>query len=132
VKISKKARRDAKQLFNDCKVDGLLNEGRVREAVSAVAARKPRGYLGILHQFQRLVRLEVERRTARVQSAVVLSPTLKTSVQANLTRRHGEGLQFEFVQNPALVGGMRIQVGSDVYDGSVHARLANLEENLTR
>ena len=34
-----------------------------------------------------------------------------------------------FAQNPALIGGMRIKVGSDVYDGSVQARLAALQES---
>jgi F0F1-type ATP synthase delta subunit len=28
-----------------------------------------------------------------------------------------------------LIGGLRIQVGSDVYDGSVRARLASLEQS---
>jgi F-type H+-transporting ATPase subunit delta len=33
---------------------------------------------------------------------------------------------LQFVQNPDLIGGMRVKVGSDVYDGSVRAGLANL------
>ena len=33
-----------------------------------------------------------------------------------------------FGHRPALIGGMRIQVGSDVYDGSVRAGLAALEK----
>ncbi|MBI1841861.1 MAG: F0F1 ATP synthase subunit delta, partial [Verrucomicrobia bacterium] len=43
--------------------------------------------------------------------------------------RHGPGLQLSFEQNPALIGGLRIQVGSDVYDGSVAARLHELSES---
>jgi F-type H+-transporting ATPase subunit delta len=35
-----------------------------------------------------------------------------------------------FIVTPALLGGMRIKVGSDVYDGSVRARLAALEARL--
>jgi F-type H+-transporting ATPase subunit delta len=37
-------------------------------------------------------------------------------------------LNISFVQNPALLGGLRIRVGSDVYDGSVRARLESLRE----
>ena len=36
MKISKQARRDAKQLFNVCKVSGVLDENRVRQTVGAV------------------------------------------------------------------------------------------------
>jgi F-type H+-transporting ATPase subunit delta len=38
-------------------------------------------------------------------------------------------LNFIFAQNPALLGGIRVQVGGDVYDGSVQARLAALRES---
>jgi F-type H+-transporting ATPase subunit delta len=38
-------------------------------------------------------------------------------------------LNINFVQNPALIGGLRIKVGSDVYDGSVQARLNKLAES---
>jgi len=46
MKISKQARRDAKQLFRSCLSKGVLDEQRVRDTVSAVAKGKPRGYLG--------------------------------------------------------------------------------------
>ena len=129
MKISKQARRDAKQLFRNCLVNGLLEEDRVRQTVQLVIAQKPRRYVVILSQFQRLVKLEVARRTAKVESATALSPALQESVRANLAREYGAGLNLSFSQNPALIGGMRVQVGSDVYDGSVRARLNALEES---
>ena len=128
MKISKQARRDAKQLFRSCVSNGLLDENRVREAVQAVIAEKPRGYMAILAQFQRLVKLDLDRRTAKVESAVALSPEQQTAVQGSLSRKYGAGLNISFAQDPALLGGLRIQVGSDVYDGSVRARLENLRE----
>lgn len=127
MKISKQARRDAKQLFNVCKVSGVLDDARVRKTVSVVIAQKPRGYVGILSHFQRLVKLDIERRTARVESAVALSGALQESVKANLGKRYGAGLSISFAVNPALIGGLRVKVGSDVYDGSVKARLTELE-----
>jgi F0F1-type ATP synthase delta subunit len=36
-------------------------------------------------------------------------------------------LNFSFAQNQSLIGGMRIRVGSDVYDSSVQAKLALLQ-----
>jgi F-type H+-transporting ATPase subunit delta len=129
MKISKQARRDAKQLFHSCVSNGLLDEARVRQAVQAVLAQKPRGYAGILSHLQRLVKLDVQRRTARVESAAPLSPELQSAMQANLARRYGAGLDISFTQNAALIGGLRVQVGSDVYDGSVKARLEALRES---
>ena len=129
MKISKQARRDAKQLFNVCKVSGVLDEGRVRQTVTAVIAQKPRGFVGILSHFQRLVKLDIERRSATVESAVVASEALQSSVKANLAQRYGQGLNVTFAVNPSLIGGLRVKVGSDVFDGSVKARLAELESS---
>ena len=130
MKISKQARRDAKSLFQTCKVNGLLEDNRARQAVSAVIARKPRGYVAILHHFQRLVKLDLDRRTARVENAVETPPELMNSIRANLERRYGSGLNISFGTNPGLIGGLRIKVGSDVYDGSVKARLEALQSSL--
>jgi F-type H+-transporting ATPase subunit delta len=129
MKISKQARRDGKTLFNVCKVAGVLDENRVRQTVTAVIAKKPRGYVAILSHFQRLVKLDIERRTARVENSVETAPALMESIKANLTKRYGPGLSVQFWVNPELIGGLRIKVGSDVFDGSVKARLAELEAN---
>lgn len=127
MKISKQSRRDAKQLFRACQVGGQIDDGRVRQTVSLVIAKKPRGYLGTLSQLQRLVKLDLERRTARVESAVALSPEAQSGVRTNLTQKYGSNLILGFAVRPDLIGGLRVQVGSDVYDGSVQARLNNLE-----
>ena len=128
MKISKQARRDAKQLFHSCVNNGTLDEGRVKQAVTAVIAQKPRGYVAILSQLQRLVKLDLDRRTAKVESATELSPEQRQLVDVELNAKYGAGLNLTFSQNPALLGGLRIQVGSDVYDGSVRARLEALRE----
>ena len=130
MKITKQARRDAKQLFNTCKVGGLMDEARVRQLVGAVIAQKPRGYLGILSHFQRLVKLDIERRAARVESAVSVSDAMLQSVKANLAKRYGAGLNVSCTVNPELIGGLRVKIGSDVFDGSVRGRLAALEDSL--
>jgi|SRR4051812_29677789 F-type H+-transporting ATPase subunit delta len=128
MKSPKQSRREAKQLFRSCVVNGQLQEDRARKVVEQVITLKPRGYLGIVDHFRRLLKLEIERRTAKVESATPLPPDLQASVQAGLAKIYGPGLQLSFSQNPSLLAGMRIKVGSDVYDGSVQARLAALEQ----
>jgi F-type H+-transporting ATPase subunit delta len=128
VKISKQTQREAKQLFRACLIRGRVDENRVRQAVQRVAAAKPRGYLGLLEHFRRLLRLDAARRQARVESAVPLTPELQTRLVQNLARQYGEGLDLSFVVNPGLIGGVRVRVGSDILDGSVQGRLQALAE----
>ena len=129
MKVTGQAKRDAAQLFRLCLVNGLLDENRARQVVRQLAQGRPRGYLGILTHFRRLVRLDADRHTARIESAVPLPADLQTRVQSGLAKLYGPGLSASFADDPALIGGMRIQVGSDVYDGSVRARLAALERS---
>ncbi len=128
MKISKQARREAKSLFRAAQSNGVLDEKRALQVVDAVLASKPRAYVAVLSHFQRLVKLDIDRRTAVVESVVALDEAQQNGVKSALAKRYGAGLNFSFAQNPALIGGMRIKVGSDVYDGSVQSRLAQLQE----
>ena len=129
MKISKRAKREAKQLFRFCLVDGVLDENRVRQVVQRVVAAGRRDRPAILSHFRRLVRLDLARHTATIESATPLPADLQGAVEASLTRRYGGRLTTAFAHLPALIGGMRIQVGSDVYDGSVRAGLMELEKS---
>src|SRR5580658_8141601 len=126
MKISKQSRRDARELFRTCMVRDALDENRARQAVAVVVQKKPRGYIAILSHFERLIRLEVARRTATIVSATMLPPQAQAAIQGDLTRQYGPGLAFQFTKNPALIGGIRIQVGGDVYNGTVQGRLEQL------
>jgi len=128
MKIPKQARRDGKELFQLCLVNGLLDEGRVRQTVKQVLQAKPRGYLAILAHFQHLLKLHLESRTATIESPQPLGDREKAAVSAQLGSKYGPGLIFNFAQNPELIGGLRIRVGSDVIDGSVRGRLTALEQ----
>jgi len=128
MKISKLAQREARQLFRSCLVNGRLDESRARQAVALLVGKKPRGYVEILSRLHRLVKLEIEQHTARVESAVPLSAEVQAQVADRLKGIYG-GLDLNFGQNPALIGGLRIQVGSDLYDGTVKMRLEKLEQS---
>ena len=128
MKISKQAQRDARQLFRSCHANNLLDEDRVRQTVTLLVTQKPRGYVEILSRLQRLVKLDLEQHAARVESATALTAELQTEVTGKIKKKYGAGVSISFAQNPALIGGLRIQVGSDLYDGSVKMRLQKLEE----
>jgi F-type H+-transporting ATPase subunit delta len=129
MKTTKQVMREARQLFRVCLVDGRLDEGRARVVVQRVIQSRQRGYLTLLGHFKRLLKLQYDRFTARVESALPLPADLQATVRAELTGVYGPGITTLFGRNPGLIGGMRIQVGSDVYDGSVRSGLATLEKS---
>lgn len=129
MKISKLAQREAWQLFRTCRVNGLLDGQRVRQTITLLVEKKPRGYVEILSRLHRLVKLDLDQRAASVESAVPLSADLQKQVAARLKDIYGDGLNLAFAQNASLIGGLRIQVGSDLYDGSVKMRLEKLQQS---
>ncbi|MDP6892626.1 MAG: ATP synthase F1 subunit delta [Verrucomicrobiota bacterium] len=129
MKISRQAQREAKQLFQACHVEGNLNDDRARETVKLLVEKKPRDFVAILSHLHRLIKLDVQRRTADVQSAIALNDNQQTEVRENLAKIYGNNLNYTFTENSELLGGMRVKVGSDVFDGSVRTRLTNLEES---
>ena len=129
MKITKQAQREARQLFRSCLVNDVLDEARVRQAVSLLAELKPHGYVGILSRLHRLVKLDVAKRTVRVETAVTTTPEQAANLQRSLERHYGPGLEISYGLDPALIGGLRIQVGSDLYDGTVKTRLEKLQQS---
>ncbi|HXU37104.1 MAG TPA: F0F1 ATP synthase subunit delta [Blastocatellia bacterium] len=127
MKTTKQIRREARQLFRLCLVDGFLDELRVRQVVRGVLESGRRGGQAVLSRFLRLVKLDVAEHTAAVESATSLPADLQADVLAGVERVYGPRMNSSFSLNPALIGGMRIRVASDVYDSSVKARLAELE-----
>ena len=67
--------------------------------------------------------------SARVESAAILPGDLQSDVANRIKKIYGDRVDIAFGQNPALIGGLRVKVGSDVYDGSVRAKLERLAES---
>lgn len=128
MKSRKKIRREARKLLRLCRTNGSLDESRVRQVIKSILESKLRGHLALANQFEREVRLDYMKHSADVKSATPLSPELETKVRNNLGQRYGPTIETKFTQDPELIGGMRIRVGDDVYDGSIKARLAALEQ----
>ncbi|PAW78639.1 MAG: hypothetical protein B9S32_06880 [Verrucomicrobia bacterium Tous-C9LFEB] len=129
MKINREARQTAKKLFKFSVVNGQLDESRVRETVDALCTQKPRNYLAIATRLLKLVEIEVEQNTVSVTSAVAL-PDQGASAFAALERKFGPALQKNYTINPSLIGGLRVQRGSDVWDDSIRGRLNTLRQNL--
>jgi F-type H+-transporting ATPase subunit delta len=130
MKSTKEARKVSRQMFRHSFTSGKLDEEKISNMVQTVLATKPRRYIDVLKDYQRLLHLEVEKRHAVIESATPLNRSLGDRIVANLRVRYGEDLTTEFRTNPELLGGLRIKIGDDVWDGSVRNRLSQLQEQL--
>jgi F-type H+-transporting ATPase subunit delta len=130
MKINKETRQLSKELLRASIVDGKLDSSRVSSLVKSLIEKKPRHYIQVLEAYQRLLRLEVEKRTATIETATALAPEAGQQIVDNLKRKYGNDLAARFVVTPELLGGMRIRVGSDVWDSSVRNRLQRLQQQL--
>mgnify|MGYP000040405336 CR=1 FL=1 len=128
MKSGKEAARIAKKLFSATVVDGRVDIGVFRKVIGKLSDEKPRGYLTLIQAYWKLVRLEIEKNIALIESAEELDAGTKDGVVADLKKRYGDQIEASFSVNPDLIGGMRIRVGSDVWDGSVKNRLERLND----
>jgi F-type H+-transporting ATPase subunit delta len=131
MKVSKIAKKEARVLFAAVHTGGRLDQARVRALLAAVVERRPAGSAEILQEFHRLVRLELESHAALVESAEALSAPEVTSIEKSLTARFGTETTFSYLVNPTLIAGIRVKIGSDVYDASVRERLNRLQAELS-
>ena len=126
MKISKVAAATARRLFGLCQSGGRLDDDKLRTVITRLVESKPRDFHAILVALQRLTRLELDRRKVTVESAVELDDATRQRVVSGLNKQYGPDLVVQYQVNPALLGGLRIRVGNDVFDGSVQNRLERL------
>jgi F-type H+-transporting ATPase subunit delta len=130
MKINKEIRQVSREMLRASFTDGQLDAGRIRSLVDSLIGNKPRNYIDVLKNYRRLLRLELEKRRARIETASEVDPATQSELLDNLRKNYGSDLNAEFVVNPQLLGGMRIRVGSDVWDGTVRGRLERLQQQL--
>ena len=130
MKINKEIRRFSRELLRASFTDGQLDPGRIGSLIDSLIDRKPRNYIDVLKNYRRLLRLELEKHSARIETASEIGSAIGSELVANLKKKYGSDLTAEFVVDPQLLGGMRIRVGSDVWDGTVRGRLERLQQQL--
>jgi F-type H+-transporting ATPase subunit delta len=88
----------------------------------------------MLREIQQAFNTELNARLgiaeASVTSARALSDQEKQELTAALQKRTGKKIEASFGEDPSLVGGVVVRVGSTVYNGSVREQLTKLREQL--
>lgn len=88
------------------------------------------GFAEILGEFHRMLRGDLGIDKVEWTTARALSDEERSAVEARIHELTGKPLQATFREDPALLGGARLRIGSTVYDGSVRGRLDQLKEKL--
>jgi len=130
MKLNKEIRRFSRAMLRASFTDGQLDRGKIGSLVQSLVSKRPRRYIDILQNYKRLLRLEIEKRHAIIESAAELNAQASSKVVQRLKQKYGDDLTTDFVVDPTLLGGMRVRVGSDVWDGSVRNRLIALQQQL--
>ncbi len=104
---------------------------QVRNFLSLLASKQNMRFLpGIVAEFDRYAQRGSTRGLARVTSAVSLTDEEKRQLEAKLRGRYDPNMEFQYVVDPAILGGVIVRMGDKVIDGSVSGKLAALREKL--
>jgi F-type H+-transporting ATPase subunit delta len=119
----------AKAALAEKLVPGVSEEAKV---LITQAVTQPRGIKAtrLVERFAELAAKRQQRWIATVSVTRPLTPTQLARLQAGLNAMYGRELKVNVNVDPALIGGIRVQVGDEVLDASVLTRLGELERQL--
>lgn len=104
-----------------------LTEALLRRAVEKVRGQR------LITTIKHLVEAAAERRgrwLASVVAAVELSAAQRARLQSILEGAYGHQIQLNVAVDPEVLGGIKVQVGTEVVDGTVLARLDQARRRL--
>ena len=117
-------------------VDDLLS-GKVQPVTLrlvqlALSGFGGRGFSASLTRLVELAAARRDRSVAYVTTAVPLTDEEEDRLAARLSQMYGRQVSPKIDVDPRIIGGVRVKVGSDLYDGSVSRRLAEVRTALSK
>jgi len=122
---------DQKVAFLD-KLNARLRMAQQTRNFIAVLIRNDRiaGFDDVVNEFRREINRRLGISEAKVTSARRLDEQERGQLQQQIAALTGGQVEAQFTEDPSLIGGAVVQVGSTVYDGSVRGRLERMREQL--
>ena len=127
---SKVAEQLARRLFKLSLADGAVSPERVAGVLEYVEAHKPANPVMVLRAYHRLVATELARSAAIVEHAGPITDAILKGITAALAAKYKRPVSAIARPNAALLAGLRVQLGDDVYDTSAAGHLAALAETV--
>jgi F-type H+-transporting ATPase subunit delta len=84
----------------------------------------------ILTEYREVVDAHAGATEARVTSARPLNPEDRAQLEAQIAKLAGARVRASYAEDPSLLGGAVVEIGSTVYDGSLRAQLQQLKQRL--
>lgn len=111
-----------------------LLDGKALAATQRLAALALNGshrtVVVALEEYQKIAAAVKDESVAKVRVAQDLSAADRDRLQNALSRQYGRPVHLNVSVEPDLVGGMRVEIGDDVIDGSVSSRLDDARRRL--
>lgn len=122
----KQIRQLARQLFRMSLVDGEVSAERVGGVLEYVEKHRPANTHAVLNEYHRLVAAEIARGQAVIEHAGPVNPSAVAAIVSKLTTRYQRRITPITQRNDALLAGVRVRIGDDVYESSVAGQLQTL------
>ncbi|GEB95512.1 F0F1 ATP synthase subunit delta [Microbacterium lacticum] len=125
--------------LGDASAKGALIEklfsGQTSEATTLIASQlvqqpRERRVRALLNRALHLVADERGRTVATVRVAAAPDAAQQQRLAEALRARHGSDVTVNVVVDPEVLGGMRVEIGDDVIDGTVSSRINDLRQRL--
>ena len=116
MKVNKEIRQISRKMLQASFTAGQLDPGRITSLVDSLTAQKPRNYIDVLKNYRRLLRLELEKRQATVETASEVDPAVRSEILANLKSKYGGDLATDARRTGATAG-----AHAAVHDGNPFA-----------
>ena len=123
---AKKAQQFARQLFKMSVVDGVVSAERVSGVLEYVEKNRPPNPVMVLKAYARYIAHELAKGEAIVEHAGAINDATLSAIAAAMTKKYGRPVIATAKPNAALLAGLRVHVGDDIYESSVAAQLATL------
>lgn len=130
MKLTRQHRRNARLLWQAVSVNGIPDEGRVREAVRTIRQNEGRDAEAVLRCFQQRLDVYIRANRVGVVSAVSLSSQQQEQLSRLFSNAGTAGAGVSYSIDPSVIGGLRVERGYQVTDMTIARQLEVLKDRL--